>query len=60
MSIAVLVAAVLAAASWAVVASGNHNLFIWLAPVAALTWLVIAGGFIARIGDLRRAEKERD
>lgn len=60
MSIAVLIAAVLAAASWAVVASGKHNFFTWLAPVAALTWLVIAGGFIARIGDLRRSEKNPD
>lgn len=58
LSVAVCVAALLAACSWLLVAVGHPAWFQYLAPVAAGVWIIIAGGFIARIGDLKRAERQ--
>lgn len=58
MSAVICVAALLAGASWLVVAAGRHEWFSWLAPIAAVVWMLIAGGFLARIADLKRAEKD--
>lgn len=59
MSATVALAAILAGISWAVVAVGSHEWFTWLAPLAAVVWMLIAGGFLARIADLKRAEKDK-
>ena len=59
MSATVALAAILAGVSWAVVAVGSHEWFTWLAPLAATVWMLIAGGFLARIADLKRAEKDK-
>ena len=56
---AIVFVAILAGVSWAVVAVGSHEWFTRLAPLAATVWMLIAGGFLARIADLKRAEKDK-
>ena len=60
MSATVALAAILAGISWVVVAVESHEWFTRLAPLAAVVWILIAGGFLARIADLKRAEKDKD
>lgn len=59
MSIAVMLLAILAGACWLLIALERSRLLPLLAPLSAIAWVIVGGGFIARTIDMRKAYSQK-